>query len=192
MISIFLDYYLEGMLLGAATILALGGLCLIVYLKEKKRKQCTTSPDYSRPETTGNIAKKAATEASVYIGASLVLIIVLYAWITPIVSYSGVVEDKYTRQNSRKWPRTNHYLVVNGRNRRVDENIYDRAVIGDSIVHPFAQQSYYINGTFYMADTCTWNTGYWSAIVLSTCLFLCVGAFYQRMYIIKQNDIMNH
>ena len=192
MISIFIDYYLEGMLVGAGTMLALGGLCLIVYFKEKKRKQFTTSPDYSRPGTTGNMAKKAATEASVYIGASFVLIIVLYAWITPIFSYSGVVEDKYTRQNSRKWPRTNHYLVVNGRKRWVDENIYDRSSVGDTIVHPFGQQSYHINGTNYMADTCAWNTGYWSAIVLSTCLFLCVGAFYRRMYIIKKNDIMKH
>ena len=94
------------------------------------------------------MAKKAVWEATFYIGASLILITVLYAWITPIAYYTGVVEDRYKRQNFRKWPRTNHYLIVNGIRRLVDENIYDRASIGDTIVHPTAQQRYCINGTF--------------------------------------------
>ena len=36
MVSIFVDYYLEGMLVGTAIMLSPGGLYLIVYLKEKK------------------------------------------------------------------------------------------------------------------------------------------------------------
>jgi hypothetical protein len=192
MVSMFVDYYLEGMIVGTAIMLALGGLCLIVCLKEKNRKHCTPSPDYWKPGKTGNMAKKALTEATFYIGASLILITVLYAWITPIASYSGVVEDRYTRQNFRKWPRTNHYLVVNGIRRWVDENIYDRAAIGDTIVHPVAQQRYYINRTSCMAETCAWNTGFWAGIVLSPCLFLCGGAFYRRFYGLKQKNIMRH
>jgi hypothetical protein len=191
MISIFIDYSLEGMLVGTAMMLFLSGLCVIVYLK-KNHKHRPASPDYREPGTTGNRAKKAATEAAVYIGASLILIMVLYLWITPLVTYSGVVEDKYTRQNFRKWPRTNHYLVVNGIRRWVDENIYDRAAIGDTIVHPVAQQRYYINGTSYMAETCAWNTGFWTGIVLSLCLFLCGGAYYRRFYRPKQKIIMKH
>jgi hypothetical protein len=192
MVSIFVDYYLEGMLAGAAVILAVGGLCLIVYIKEKNRKHCPSSPDYWKPKKTVNMAKRAVLEAGFYIGASLILITVLYAWITPIASYSGVVEDRYTRQNFRKWPRTNHYLIVNGIRRSVDENIYERAAIGDTIVHPIGQQRYSINRTFYMAESCAWNTGFWAGMVLASCLFLCGGAFYQRFHGLKQKNIMKH
>lgn len=191
-VSIFVDYYLEGMLVGAAIMLFLGGLCLIAYFRQEKRKYTPESPDSRKPGTTGSMPISAAREAALYIVAALVLLLVLYVWITPIASYSGEVEDKYTRQNFRKWPRTNHYLVVNGIDHWVDENIYERAAIGDTIVHPIAQQRYYLSGASYMAETCAWNTGFWGGIVLSLCLFLCGGALYRRFYSLKQNNLRAH
>lgn len=114
-----------------------------------------------------------------YIGAGLFLMMVLYFWITPVLPYSGVVEEKYTRSAARKWNRITYYVVVGGKARPVSRNVYDNVAKGDTISHPMAQQRYYINGSGYAAEEYAWNTAFWAGMLFVCCLMLCAGAYYR-------------
>ncbi len=181
--SVYAGQYLEGLLVGIAAASAFGFLCLIVYLRERKRDAKAPVaavppplPGRSPVETAATENSSPVTEAAIYVGAGLVLILVLYVWITPVLPYAGIVEDKYTRSSCRKWNRTSCYIVVDGKKRPVSGDIYKRITTGDTVAHPLVQQRYDINGTAYVARDYAWNTGFWTGVIVSACAVLCMGA----------------
>ncbi len=188
--SVFIGCYLEGLSVGLAVVLALGGLFFFIYYKGKKRGPfpapgTTGNPAAADTPSSDNSIRKTTIEAAIYMGACLALIVFLYVWITPVMPYAGTVEKKHTRSSARKWNRVSHYVVVNGQKRSVDKYIYDHVAEGDAIDHPVAQQRYYINGKSCMAMDYAWTTAFFFGIILFCGIFLSAGAYYQYFFSLR-------
>lgn len=180
--STLYEYYSGGFAGGVGCALFVSAVFWIIYRRERKkaghRQRNGNGPDAE----TSSPLKKAMMESGCYLMIGLVLAAVAYLWITPLASFSGVVEDKTRRVTGRKTKVILHYLHVNGTKREVSKDIYETAEKGDTIIHPPAAQFYDINGKRYVARQFASNTGFWLGIIAACCLALCAGAHYRRFF----------
>jgi len=125
--------------------------------------------------------KQATIEPGCYIGIGFILAVALYIWITPVMPFSGTMENKTRWASGRKTKVITYYLIIDGEKWKVSEGIYDIAKKGDTVRHPPLLQVYEINGRPYVADSFAENTGFWLGIIFILCLTLCGDAYYRRL-----------
>lgn len=178
--SYLFEYYSGGFAAGVVCSLAVLTVFWLICRKERKKAATRRrNGGDSAPEGSSPL-KKATAESGCYIVIGLVLASMMYLWITPLTSFSGVVEGKTRRVTGRKTKVIIHYLHVNEVKRVVSKDIYETAETGDFVRHPPAAQFYYINGKCCVAGHYASNTGFWLGVISTCCLALCVGAFYRR------------
>jgi hypothetical protein len=173
-VTILIETYREGFLVGA-----LGSLIVILiffyfYGKEARQKKEDMST-HKLPEDAPKRPplRKALRECAIYTCIAFLLFLGIYIWITPIMPYSGKVEKKDHRTRARTILATTYHIYVDGERYTVDKNIHDHVQTGDVIHHPLASQCYYIDGKQQMAAEFAWSTGFWAGVLGIALIVLC-------------------
>lgn len=178
MATTFIEYYLEGLLVGSIGTLALIVLGLFFY-RRGARKKCqeqkgTAALEANIRQTSGK-AKKESARYFLFIG---LLFVLLYLWITPFMPYSGIVENKEYRVNGRNSKVITYFIYIHGKKRTIDKYIYEIVQPGDVVTHRMASQYYYVNTKPHIAGQFAWNTAFWGGVLGMVFVALCIGTHY--------------
>lgn len=178
MVTIFTEYYLEGLLAGCAVTLVLIVVFFIFYFRaariQKAEEQRTFSPEAEERQSF----RKVVGECLCVFCVALVLFLILYLWITPLMPYSGTVEKKDNRASHRKTKSIRYFIYVDGTKRTVDKSIYDIVEPDDVIRHRMASQVYRINEHPHVAVDFAWNTAFWGGMLLILLTMICSSILY--------------